>query len=52
MRNVLRKAPVRTDMAIVKIKGGGTNRIPVSKTFNEEKKKSSLRVMASKNCLQ
>ena len=38
MRNVLRKGPVRTNIAMVKIKGGGTNRIAISKTFNEEKK--------------
>ena len=38
MRNVLRKGRVRIDIVMVKIKGGGTNRIAISKTFNEEKK--------------
>ena len=38
MGNVLLKGPVRTDMAMVKIKGGRTNRIAIRKTFNEEKK--------------
>ena len=38
MGNVLRKGPVRTDMAMVKIKGGGTNRTTIRKTFDEEKK--------------
>ena len=40
MRNVLRKVQAQTDIAMVKIIGGGTNRIAVSKTFNEEKKKA------------
>ena len=39
------KGSVRTDIALVKIKGGGTNRIAIRRTFDEEKK-SSLRVMA------
>ena len=38
MGNVLPKGPVRTDIAMVKIKGGGTNRIAIRKTFDEEKK--------------
>ena len=38
MGNVLRKGPVRTDIAMVKIKGGGTNRIEIRKTFNEDEK--------------
>ena len=40
MRNVLPKGPARTDIAMVKIKGGGTNRIAVSKALNEERKKA------------
>ena len=51
MGNVLRKGPGPTDIAMVKIKGGGTNRIAIGKTFDEEKK-SSLRVMVLINCLQ
>ena len=39
MGNVLPKGPVRTDIAMVKIKGGGTNRVSIRKTFDEEKKK-------------
>ena len=39
MRNVFGKGPARIDIAMVKIKGGGTNRIAISKTLNEEKKK-------------
>ena len=35
---MLPKGPVRTDIAMVKIKGGGTNRIAIRKTFDEEKK--------------
>ena len=38
MRNVLVKGPVRIDIAMVKIKGGGANRIAIRKTFDEEKK--------------
>ena len=51
MGNVLLKGPVRNEIAMVKIKGGGTNRIAIRKTFDEEKK-SSLRVMVLKNCLE
>ena len=36
MGNVLRKAPERS-VAMVMIKGGGTNRITIRKTFVEEK---------------
>ena len=36
MENVLAKRPVRSDIAMVKIKGGGTNRIAIRKTFDEE----------------
>ena len=32
------KGPVRTDIAMVKVKGGGTNRIAIRKTFDEEEK--------------
>ena len=39
MGNVLFKGPVRKDIATVRIKGGGTNRIAIRKTFDEEKKK-------------
>ena len=35
---MLHKDPVRTDIAMEKIKGGGTNRIAIRKTFDEEKK--------------
>ena len=35
---MLHKGPVRTDIAMVKVKGGGTNRIAIRKTFDEEKK--------------
>ena len=38
MGNVLLKGPVRSDIAMVKIKGGRTNRIAIRKTFDEEKK--------------
>ena len=38
MGNVLAKGPVRTDIAMVTIKGGGTNRIAIRKKFDEEKK--------------
>ena len=38
MGNVLLKGLVRTDIAMVKIKGGRTNRIAIRKTFDEEKK--------------
>ena len=38
MGNVLFKGPVQTDIAMVKIKGGGTNRIAIRKTFDVEKK--------------
>ena len=51
MGNMLPKNPVWIDFAMVKIKGGGTNRIAIRKTFSEEKK-SSLRVIVLKNCLQ
>ena len=44
MGNVRPKGPVPTDMAMVKVKGGRTNRIAIRKTF-DEKIKSSLRVM-------
>ena len=40
MGNVLRKDPVRTDIAMVKIKGGRTNRIEIRKTFDEEKNRA------------
>ena len=40
MGNVPLKGPVRTDIAMVKIKGGGTNRVSIRKTFDEEKKKT------------
>ena len=40
MGNVLSKGPVRTDIAMVKIKGGGTNRIAIRKTFDEEEKRA------------
>ena len=32
------KGPDRTDIAFVKIKGGGTNRIAIKKMFDEEEK--------------
>ena len=35
---MLSKGPVRTDIAMVKIKGGGTNRIAIRNTLDEEKK--------------
>ena len=35
---MLPKNQVRTDTAMVKIKRGGTDRIAIRKTFNEEKK--------------
>ena len=38
MGNVLRKGRGPTDIAMVKIKGGGTNRIAIGKTFDGEKK--------------
>ena len=38
MGNVLLKGPVRSDIAMVKIKGGRTNRIAIRKTFDGEKK--------------
>ena len=37
MGNVLHKGPGRTDIAMVKIKRGRTNRIAISKTSDEEK---------------
>ena len=37
MRNMIPKGPERTDIAMVKIKRGGTNRIAIRKTFDEEK---------------
>ena len=40
MGNVLHKGPVRTDIAVVKIKGGGTNRIAIRKTFDEDEKRA------------
>ena len=36
--NVLPKNQVRTDIAMVKIKGGGTDGIAIRKTVHEEKK--------------
>ena len=44
MGNVLPKDPGWIDIAMVKIKGGGTNRIAIRKTFGDDKK-SSLFVM-------
>ena len=39
MRNVLRKSPVRTDIAMIKkMEGGGTKRIAIEKMFYEYKK--------------
>ena len=38
MGNVLRKGRGPTDIAMVKIKGGGTNRIAIGKTFDEDEK--------------
>ena len=38
MGNVLPKRPVWNDIAMVKVKGGGTNRIAIRKKFDEEKK--------------
>ena len=38
MGNVLSKGPVPTDIAMVKIKGGRTNRIAIRKTFDEDEK--------------
>ena len=35
---MLPKNQVRTDIAMVKIKGGGTDGIAIRKTFDEEKK--------------
>ena len=35
---MLPKGPVRTALAMVKIKGGGTNRIAIRKTFDEKVK--------------
>ena len=35
---MLSKGPVRTDIAMVKIKRGGTNRKAIRKTFDEEEK--------------
>ena len=40
---MLPKGPDRTDLAMVKIKGGGSNRIAVRKTFYEEKKELTER---------
>ena len=45
---MLLKAPVWIDIAMVKMKGGGTNRIAIRKMF-DKRKKSSLSVMVSKN---
>ena len=41
MGNVLPKGPVRTDIAIIKKRGGETNRIAIRKTFDEEEKKGA-----------
>jgi hypothetical protein len=38
MGNVLPKGPVRPDIAMVKIKGRGTSRIAIRKTYDKEKK--------------
>ena len=38
MRNMIPKGPERTDITMVKIKRGGTNRIAIRKTFDEEKR--------------
>ena len=35
---MLHKGPVQTYIAMVKIKGRGTNRIAIRKTFDEDKK--------------
>ena len=35
---MLPKGPVQIDIAMVKIKGGGTNRIEIRKMFDEDKK--------------
>ena len=43
MGNMLRKGPVWTDIAMVKIKWGGTNRTTIMKTFVEEKKELTER---------
>ena len=40
MGNVLPKCPDRTDMAMVTIKGGGSDRIAIRKTFDEEKERA------------
>ena len=37
------KGPVRKDIAMVKIKGGRTNRIAIRKKFNEEEKELTER---------
>ena len=52
MGNVIPEGPARTDIAaMVKIKGGGTNRTAIRKIF-DERKKSSPRVFVLKNCFQ
>ena len=40
MGNVLPKGPVQIDIAMVKIKGGRTNKIAIRKTFDEEKNRA------------
>ena len=40
MGNVLLKGPVRNDIAMVTIKGGGTNRKAIRKTFDEDEKRA------------
>ena len=42
MGNMLPKNPVWIDLAMVKIKGGGTNRIAIRKMFDEEKKELTV----------
>ena len=42
MGNVLPKDPGWIDIAMVKIKGGGTNRIAIRKMFDEEKKELTV----------
>ena len=42
MGNMLPKNPVWIDFAMVKIKGGGTNRIAIRKMFDEEKKELTI----------
>ena len=40
MGNVLPKNPVWIGFAMEKIKGGGTNRIAIRKTFGDDKKRA------------